>query len=88
MTNFFLTETINMDVNKEYSDILNTVCLDMDERKTKLSSSMVSNEYKNVSEVIKSVERNKVRPKAKTLKELLQQSFFHGATWMGENFIA
>ena len=89
MKNLFLTQTINMDINKEYSEILNVVSLDLDERKSKLSSSIISNQYKSVSEVIKAVEKDKVKPKKKkNLKELLQISFFHGATWMGDNFIA
>lgn len=55
---------------------------------TLLHSSAVMEQYKEVSEVINSFEaRPKRRPK-RSIKELMQESFFHGASWIGTNFIA
>lgn len=47
-----------------------------------------SAQYKKVSEDL-NPETNKVRVRKKSLKDLMQQSFFHGAYWLGStNFIA
>lgn len=48
----------------------------------------ISEKYKEVSEVINSVETKKRSVRKKSVKELMQQSFFHGASWIGSNFIA
>lgn len=86
MTTKFLSQTIKFD-NNEYSDILNTVCKDLSERTTKVASITAASQYKFVSEAIQSAQVV-VRPRKKNIKELMKQSFFHGASWMGENFIA
>lgn len=48
----------------------------------------ISAQYKEVSEVLDSIETKKRNTRKKGLRELMQQSFFHGANWMGSNFIA
>lgn len=48
----------------------------------------ISQQYKEVSKVINSVETKKRNVRKKNMKELMQQSFFHGASWIGSNFIA
>lgn len=55
---------------------------------TLLLSQTVSDKYKEVSEVLNSIEVTNPIMKKKSMKELMQQSFFHGASWMGSNFIA
>lgn len=44
-------------------------------------------EYKRISDNIKDTQ-NKKKPRKKSLKELMQQSAFHGRSWHGSNFIA
>lgn len=51
-------------------------------------SQTVSEKYKEVSDVINSVEINKKDVRKKTMKDIMQESFFHGAGWIGSNFIA
>lgn len=47
-----------------------------------------SAQYKKVSEDL-NPEANKAKVRKKSLKDLMQQSFFHGAYWLGStNFIA
>ena len=54
---------------------------------TMLIRQTASAQYKRVSEDLDpAVNKRKVRKKS--LKDLMQQSFFHGAYWMGSNFIA
>jgi len=56
---------------------------------TLLFSASVAEQYKEVSEVIQSVDMApKANVRVKSLKELMQESFFHGATKFGDNFIA
>ena len=56
---------------------------------TLLFSQTIAEQYKEVSEVINSVDTTKKQDvRVKTLKELMQESFFHGATKFGDNFIA
>ena len=55
---------------------------------TLLYSQSIVDKYKEVSEVISSVETDKKDVRKKTMKEMMQESFFHGAGWMGYNFIA
>ena len=55
---------------------------------TLLFSQTVADKYKEISEVINSVETGKKDVRVKTMKELMQESFFHGSGWMGYNFIA
>jgi len=54
---------------------------------TMLIRQTASAQYKKVSE---DLDPEKLKPKfrKKSLKEMMQQSFFHGAYWMGSNFIA
>lgn len=47
----------------------------------------VSAQYKKVSEDL-NPENSKRKIRKKSLKDLMQQSFFHGAYWLGSNFIA
>lgn len=53
-----------------------------------LSSRAIEDQYKEVSEVINSTEINKKDIRRKSMKALMQESFFHGASWIGYNFIA
>lgn len=54
-----------------------------------LLSQTVSNTYKEVSELVATVHSEKKRPKKKkSMKDLMEESFFHGASWIGYNFIA
>lgn len=55
---------------------------------TLLFSQTISDKYKEVSDVINSVEIDKKDVRRKTMKQMMQESFFHGAGWMGQNFIA
>ena len=55
---------------------------------TLLFSQTISDKYKEVSELISSVETGKMDVRVKTMKQMMQESFFHGAGWMGYNFIA
>ncbi len=56
---------------------------------TLLFSQTIAEQYKAVSEVINSVNvEDRSETRAKSLKELMQESFFHGATRFGDNFIA
>lgn len=75
--------------NKEFSDIFNTVDINNTEKTVKLHTLAVANAYKQVSNFVSTTEVNKkdVR-KVKSMKALMQQSVFHGAGWLGKNFIA
>lgn len=53
-----------------------------------LFSQKVSEQYKEVSEVINSVDTKSKRRSIRSMKELMHESFFHGAGWLGNNFIA
>jgi len=55
---------------------------------TLLFSNTIASKYKEVSEVINAVETNKKDVRTKTMKEIMNESFFHGATRFGDNFIA
>lgn len=55
---------------------------------TLLFGQAIEEEYKKVSEVISSVEVNKKDVRIKGMKALMQESVFHGASWIGNNFIA
>lgn len=58
------------------------------QQQTFLFSQSIADKYKEVSEVINSVEPTTPKMRPKTIKAMMQQSFFHGASWMGQNFIA
>lgn len=53
-----------------------------------LFSNAVSDTYKTTSDAIKEVKFNDKLVVRKTLTELMKQSFFHGASRFGTNFIA
>jgi len=56
---------------------------------TLLLSQTISDNYKQVSELISTVHSEQKRPKKKkSMKDLMEESFFHGASWIGYNFIA
>lgn len=52
-----------------------------------LFSNTISDIYKNTSEFTNSFEVKKKDVRKKTLQGLLQESFFHGASRFGGNFI-
>ena len=54
---------------------------------TLLIRQTASAQYKKVSEDLNPA-TNTRKVRKKSLKDLMQQSFFHGAYWMGSNFIA
>ena len=55
---------------------------------TLLFSQAVADKYKEISEVLDSVELGKKDIREKSMKALMQESFFHGASWIGQNFVA
>lgn len=74
--------------NKEFSDILNTVDAKRTDAPILLHAQAVLDQYKQVSEVINSTKNEKKDIRKKSLKEMMQESVYHGAGWMGRNFIA
>lgn len=88
MSTLFLSKNINNESDKEFSDIINTVDINNSDSVILLHSLAVSSKYKEVSEVISSVEVNKKDIRRMGIKAMMQESFFHGAGWMGRNFIA
>ena len=55
---------------------------------TLLFSSTVCDTYKQTSYAVNSVDLNKKLIIKKTLVDMMRQSFFHGASRFGTNFIA
>lgn len=53
-----------------------------------LFSNTVTDTYKNTSEAVNSIDINKKHVIKKTLVDMMRQSFFHGASRFGTNFIA
>ena len=53
-----------------------------------LFSNTVTDTYKETSEAVNSVDLNKKYVVSKTLVDMMKQSFFHGASRFGTNFIA
>ncbi len=53
-----------------------------------LFTNTVSDTYKETSEAVNAVELNKKHVIKKTLVQMMRQSFFHGASRYGTNFIA
>ena len=49
-------------------------------------SNSVAERYKKMSESI-NADARRVK-KTMTMKSIITESFFHGASWMGQNFIA
>jgi len=56
--------------------------------KNLLHGYLIEEEYKKISAVISSVDLNKKDLRTKSMREIMQESFFHGASWIGNNFIA
>lgn len=48
----------------------------------------ISKQYKEVSEVIKSVSPDVKDVRVRSFKQMMQESFFHGIPLNGDNFIA
>lgn len=55
---------------------------------TLLFSNTVTNAYKQTSEALNEVDLNGKHVIKKTLVDMMKQSFFHGASRFGTNFIA
>jgi hypothetical protein len=55
---------------------------------TLLFSNTITDTYKQTSDAINAVDLNGKRVIKKTLVEMMKQSFFHGASRFGTNFIA
>ena len=55
---------------------------------TLLFTNTISDTYKQTSEAVNSVDLNNRHVIKKTLVEMMRQSFFHGASRYGTNFIA
>ncbi len=53
-----------------------------------LFANTVTDTYKETSEAVNSIDLNKKYIVKKTLVEMMRQSFFHGASRFGTNFIA
>lgn len=53
-----------------------------------LFSNTVSGTYKETSDAVNSIDLNKKHIIKKTLVDMMKQSFFHGASRFGTNFIA
>ncbi len=53
-----------------------------------LFSNTVTDMYKETSDAVNSIELNKKHIIKKTLVDMMKQSFFHGASRYGTNFIA
>ena len=53
-----------------------------------LFSNTVSDTYKQTSDAVNSIDLNKKLVIKKTLFDMMRQSFFHGASRFGTNFIA
>ncbi len=56
--------------------------------KTILMPNTVTDTYKNTAKALKEVDLSKKHIIRKSLVEIMRQSFFHGATIYGNNFIA
>ena len=88
MSTLLLSKKIYSEEDKEFSDIFNTVDVNKKKFVIFLNSQSISDRYKEVSEVLNTVELNKKDVRKKTMQEMMQESFFHGASWLGSNFIA
>lgn len=55
---------------------------------TLLFSRAIEDVYKEVSEVIKPIDVTNKDVRVKTIKQMMNESFFHGASKFGDNFIA
>lgn len=89
-TNSVDTESkpISADEFRLAADVLQIADLQNNTNANMFIRQTASAQYKKVSEDL-NPETNKVRVRKKSLKDLMQQSFFHGAYWLGStNFIA
>lgn len=82
-----LSQRVSED-NKEFSDILNTVDASRKDSPVVLHTQAVLAQYEKVSKVINSTDAKKKDIRKKSIKAMMQESVFHGAGWMGNNFIA
>ena len=87
MATLLLSES-KIESNKEYSDILNAIDAKNQDSRIGLYTQSVCEQYKQVSEIINSVNTGKKDVRCKSLTEMMKESFFHGAGWLGTNFIA
>jgi len=55
---------------------------------TLLFTNTITDTYKNTSDAINSVDLNNKHVIRKSLVDMMKQSFFHGASRFGTNFIA
>lgn len=62
--------------------------IENENKMTFLFSQSVADKYKEVSEVINSVAPQGPRVRVKGLRAMMEESFFHGANFHGNNFIA
>ncbi len=82
------TKPISADEFRLAADVLQIAELNNNTNVNIFIQQTASAQYKKVSEDL-NPEANKVRVRKKSLKDLMQQSFFHGAYWLGStNFIA
>ena len=60
-----------------------------EETKQLVFSQSIAEKYKEISEVINADMAPKQEVRKKSIREIMQESFFHGANWVGcTNFIA
>lgn len=82
------SKPISADEFRLAADVLQIADLQNNTNANMFIKQTASAQYKKVSEDL-NPEANKVRVRKKSLKDLMQQSFFHGAYWLGStNFIA
>lgn len=83
-----VSKPISADEFRLAADVLQIADLQHNTNANIFIQQTASAQYKKVSEDL-NPENNKVKIRKKSLKEMMQQSFFHGAYWMGStNFIA
>lgn len=79
---------ISADEFRLAADVLQIADLQHNTNANMFIKQTASAQYKKVSEDL-NPQTNKVKVRKKSLKDLMQQSFFHGAYWLGStNFIA
>lgn len=82
------TSPITVDELRLAAEVLQIAEIKNTANATMFLSQTISQQYKKISEDLDSTRAPKKRARKKTMKELMQRSFFHGANWMGSNFIA
>lgn len=81
------TYSISLDDYKTAVEVLQMAEIKHTKNATMFLCQTISNKYKEVSESISSTSLKPQRKK-KTMQEYMKQSVFHGASWLGSNFIA